>query len=98
VVTTTGQQALALAAELQPRLILLDLMLPHQDGWDILQAFQNSPATRPIPIIICSVLNEPELALALGASDYITKPVSQVTLLAVLRRWLGNLHPAVSAS
>ena len=96
--TTTGAQALALAAELQPRLILLDLMLPQQDGWDILQALQNNPSTKPIPIIICSVLNEPELALALGASDYITKPVSQGTLLTVLRRWLGNLHPAVRSS
>ena len=96
--TTTGSQALALAAELQPRLILLDLMLPQQDGWDILQALQNNPSTKPIPIIICSVLNEPELALALGASDYMTKPVSQGTLLTVLRRWLGNLHPAVRSS
>jgi len=96
--TTTGQQALALAAELQPRLILLDLMLPNQDGWEILQALQSSPTTRTIPVIICSVLNEPDLARALGASDYITKPVSQGTLLTVLRRWLGNLHPAVSSS
>jgi CheY-like chemotaxis protein/signal transduction histidine kinase len=89
-----GQQALRLAAELQPQLITLDVMMPDHDGWEILQKLKSSPDTQSIPVVICSVLNEPRLAQAMGASDYITKPVRQDALLAVLRRWLGTLSTA----
>ncbi|MCS7222794.1 MAG: response regulator [Anaerolineae bacterium] len=91
---TSGEQALLLARELQPQVITLDVMMPHQDGWEILQKLQSSPDTRHIPVIVCSVLNERELALAMGASDYLVKPISQMELLATLRRWLGVLLPA----
>lgn len=91
---TTGANALQLATRQPPQAIILDVMMPHLDGWDVLQALQDDPATRPIPVIVCSVLNEPDLALDLGASDYITKPVSQAALLSVLQRWLGKLIPA----
>jgi CheY-like chemotaxis protein len=90
---TDGEQALHLAAELQPQAITLDVMMPNQDGWEILQRLKSSPDTQHIPVIVCSVLNEPQLALAMGASDYLTKPVSQFELLDVLRRWLGTLRP-----
>ncbi len=89
-----GQQALRLAAELRPQVISLDVMMPSFDGWEILQQLKSAPLTRDIPVIICSVLNEPEVARAMGASDYITKPVDQDVLLGVLRRWLGVLRPA----
>jgi CheY-like chemotaxis protein len=92
---TSGTQALELAHEVKPALILLDLMLPYQDGWEILQRLRGDEQTAITPIVICSVLNEPDLALAMGADDYITKPVSQETLVGVLRRWLGTLHPVV---
>ena len=92
---TSGTQALELVHEVKPALILLDLMLPYQDGWEILQRLRGDEQTAITPIVICSVLNEPDLALAMGADDYITKPVSQETLVGVLRRWLGTLHPAV---
>jgi CheY-like chemotaxis protein len=92
---TSGRQAVERIHELRPALILLDLMLPHQDGWEILQQLRSAEQTATTPIIVCSVLNEPDLALAMGADDYITKPVSQETLVSALRRWLGTLHPAV---
>lgn len=91
---SSGRQAIALAAELHPQLILLDLMLPQMDGWEILQQMRNDAATRSTPIVICSVLNEADLAYSLGASDYVTKPISQTTLVDVLQRWLGKQHPA----
>jgi CheY-like chemotaxis protein/signal transduction histidine kinase len=90
---TDAGQAPRLAQELQPRLITLDVMMPDQDGWEILQRLKGSPATRDIPVVICSVLNEQGLAETMGASGYITKPVSQDDLLAVLSRWLGPLRP-----
>lgn len=90
---TDGEQALRMAEEVQPQAITLDVMMPDQDGWEVLQRLKSSTSTKHIPVIVCSVLNEPRLALSMGASDYITKPVSQVALLEVLQRWLGPLRP-----
>lgn len=95
---TSGVQALELVRELRPQLIVLDLMLAHMDGWEILQRLRRSEEAAATPIVICSVLNEPDLAFSMGASDYVTKPISQATLVDVLRRWLGRLPPAVSGS
>lgn len=91
---TSGEQAHALALEIQPHLILLDLMLPMQDGWQIMAQLREDMRTRSIPVTICSVLDEVELAMTMGASDYITKPVSQQALLTLMRRWLGTLRLA----
>lgn len=91
---TDSEHALRLAAELQPQVITLDVMMPQQDGWEILQRLKNSPDTRHIPVVICSVLNEPQLALSMGASAYVTKPISQVALLTTLQRYLGPLQAA----
>ena len=90
---TEGASATRLAKQIGPQLIILDVMIPTVDGWEILQALKRMDETQGIPVIVCSVLNQVEMALAMGASDYILKPVSQVTLLRVLRRWLGALRP-----
>jgi CheY-like chemotaxis protein len=92
---TEGMRALELAKDLRPQLIILDLMLSNMDGWEILQGLRRAEETQTTPIVICSVLNETDLAYSMGASDYITKPISQVALVDVLRRWLATLHPAV---
>lgn len=83
-----GDEALALLQEVTPALILLDVMLPRRDGWEILQTLKVDPATAAIPVVICSILNEPGLALALGADSYLPKPVSQKALLTVLAQFL----------
>jgi CheY-like chemotaxis protein len=94
VVGATGaEQALRLAEELGPRLITLDVMMPDQDGWEVLHQLKDAPHTRDIPVVICSVLNEQRLAETMGASDYLTKPISQADLMKVLARWLGPLRP-----
>jgi CheY-like chemotaxis protein len=81
---TNGTEALQLARELNPALITLDVMIPGQDGWEILHALKHNPATQHIPVIICSVLEDPELAGSLGAAGYLQKPVTQADLLAAL--------------
>jgi CheY-like chemotaxis protein len=78
---TDVQQAQALIAARRPDLILLDLMMPGQDGWDLLISL-NQPSGGPrIPVIVCSVLDEPEMARVLGAASYLPKPVTQDALL-----------------
>ncbi len=73
-----SNRALQLSAEMQPQLITLDVMMPNFDGWDVLQQLKSRPETRHIPVVVCSVLNEARLALSMGASGYLTKPVNQV--------------------
>ena len=81
---TAGTEALQFAREMSPTVITLDVMLPSQDGWEILQALKNDPLTAHIPVIVCSVLEDPELAHSLGAAAYLRKPVAQADLLTML--------------
>lgn len=77
-------QATTLVLELQPRAILLDIVIPGRDGWDLLQTLKQVPSTREIPVIVCSVLNEPEVAMALGAAAYLQKPIDKQRLIGAL--------------
>lgn len=90
-----GSQVQDLARKIHPQLIILDLMMPGRDGWEVLNALKNDKELASIPVVICSVLKEVDLAHAMGACDYLIKPVSQSQLLGVLRRWLGTLYPVV---
>jgi len=81
-----GCEVLPLARRLQPQAITLDVMMPNMDGWEVLQSLQADPATCHIPVIVCSVWEEPELASSLGAADFLGKPIKQKDLLAALAR------------
>ncbi len=80
-----GQAGLGLARSLAPDVILLDVMMPGIDGWEVLQRLRNSPETAQIPVVICSIFNDPRLAYSLGASGLLTKPVKREDLYEVLR-------------
>ncbi len=80
------EQAVDLAAAVVPRAIVLDLMLPGVDGWRLLGRLREHPRTRGVPIIVCSILPQEPLALALGAAAFLRKPVTREELLAVLVR------------
>ncbi|MEM7342656.1 MAG: response regulator [Chloroflexota bacterium] len=71
----------------KPGLIILDIMMPGEDGWELLTHFKQSDAYKDIPVVICSVLNEPQLAYNLGATAYLPKPVTQVALRHLLKPW-----------
>ncbi|GAB4566085.1 MAG: hypothetical protein Kow0047_17200 [Anaerolineae bacterium] len=83
---TDSREAMRLALEEQPHAITLDVMMPDQDGWELLQNLKNHPRTARIPVIVCSVLRERELALSLGADEFIAKPVAYQDLLTALAR------------
>lgn len=80
----SARDALELAHRLQPQAIILDLMLPDRDGWELLQLLLGQPDTCNIPVIICTVLRQKELALSLGAAAFLEKPVSEEALMAAL--------------
>lgn len=83
---TTGEQALRLASQIRPDIITLDVMMPSQDGWEVLQMLKHDPSTAHIPVVVCSVLRERELALSLGAAEFLAKPVTAEHLRAALQR------------
>jgi CheY-like chemotaxis protein len=79
------EEGLHLIRQLQPDVIILDVMMPGMDGWELLQRLRTRDETRSIPVIICSVISDPELAFALGASQYVSKPVTREALLQALQ-------------
>jgi CheY-like chemotaxis protein len=84
---SNGVEARRIITEGQPTLIALDVMMPEEDGWEFLLALKRNEGSRNTPVIVCSVLNEPQLALELGAVAYLQKPVTQQALLQALAPW-----------
>ncbi|MGH2457860.1 MAG: response regulator [Chloroflexota bacterium] len=80
-------QALQLARHARPRVVLLDIVLPGRDGWELLLELRATPDVREIPVIVCSVLDNAEVATSLGAAAYLHKPISQSQLVATLDRF-----------
>jgi DNA-binding response OmpR family regulator len=70
--------------------VLLDIVLPDHDGWELLQRLKADARTSHVPVIVCSVLNEPDIALSLGASAYLQKPVTRQQLIDTLRGLLSR--------
>jgi CheY-like chemotaxis protein len=89
----SGLEVPPLVAESRPQVIILDVMMPNVDGWQVLRSLKQNPASADTPIIICSVLPEPELALSLGAHAYLKKPVDRLELLATVERLLKPVSP-----
>ena len=88
VVATDGAQGVAMAANEQPDLILMDLSLPVLDGWEATRRIKAAPQTSRIPIIALSahaMAGDAEKALAAGCDDFDTKPVELQRLLAKIR-------------
>ncbi len=82
----TGEDGLRLARELHPTLITLDVMMPSMDGWAVLKALKADDVTRDIPVIMVTMVDEKKIGFALGATDYITKPVDRARLSMILKK------------
>ncbi len=76
------------AARLKPATIMLDVLMPaeRRDGWSILAELKSTPATRDIPIVVCTIVEDQNKGFALGAADYLVKPVSESDLMRALDR------------
>lgn len=83
------EQAQGMAAQIQPRAVLLDVMLPGMDGWELLGRLREHPQTGQVPVIVCTILPQEPLALALGAAAFLRKPISRAALLAALDRQIA---------
>ncbi|MEJ1996455.1 MAG: response regulator [Limibacillus sp.] len=88
VTAVDGREGLELAKRLNPSVITLDIIMPEVDGWDFLQQIKSDTATSAIPVIMVTMLDQPERGLALGASEYLTKPIDR----EMLKRLLASYH------
>ena len=96
-VARDGEEGLELARALQPSAIVLDIMLPRLDGWDLLALLKSDPRTAGIPVVIVSMLDERGRGFALGAADYLVKPVTRNDVVATLSRWTTTAPQTVVA-
>jgi CheY-like chemotaxis protein len=82
-----GAQGLRLARQLLPAAITLDVMMPDMDGWSVLSALKDDLTLRDIPVIMLTMVDDPERGFTLGASDYVTKPVNRRRLSQILKKY-----------
>ena len=82
-----GPTGLLLARELKPDVITLDVLMPGMDGWEVLSALKDDPELAAIPVVLATIVDEEHLGFALGAAEYLTKPIDRERLIAVLDRY-----------
>jgi PAS domain S-box-containing protein len=91
---TDPSKAKEQAIKVKPYAITLDIMMPGKDGWSVLMDLKSDPATRDIPIIICSIMEQADKGFSLGAADYLVKPILEEDLVCALDRLNkdGTIH------
>ncbi|MBZ5590229.1 MAG: response regulator [Acidobacteriia bacterium] len=89
VTAISGEDGLRLAAELHPAVITLDLLMAGMDGWTVLNRLKSDPALADIPVVVLTILDAQKKAFALGATDFLSKPVDRTRLASVLARHRG---------
>ncbi len=87
-----GMKGLELARAVGPDVIILDIMMPGMDGWAVLNELKHDPTTADIPVMMMSMIDEKEMGFALGASEYMVKPVDRRRLKSYLERYLDSSH------
>jgi signal transduction histidine kinase/CheY-like chemotaxis protein len=94
-VARNASEALDLAGSALPSLILLDVLMPDMDGWELLRALKSDPSVAACPVVMLSVVDDLERGVALGAADHLTKPLDRERLMSVLNR-IAAQNPAVT--
>jgi hypothetical protein len=82
-----GRAGLAAARASRPDVITLDVLMPQMDGWAVLKELKSDPTLADIPVIMATITDERNLGIALGASEYLTKPIDRERLAAILARY-----------
>jgi signal transduction histidine kinase/DNA-binding response OmpR family regulator len=86
VCASDAEEGLRLAREIRPNLITLDILMPHVDGWSVLTSIKGDPELESIPVIVVTMTDDHELCTALGAAEYMSKPVDRKRLSEVVRK------------
>jgi PAS domain S-box-containing protein len=94
VAAASGREGLALAKQLHPLAIILDVLMPGMDGWSVLTQLKSDPELADIPVTMATIVDGQRMGLALGAADYITKPIDPLRL-AQLRKYRTAAQPHI---
>ncbi len=86
----SGEEGLELARKHRPDVITLDVQMPGMDGWEVLKTLKSDPELRQIAVIMMTNIDEKTTGYALGAAEYMTKPVDRDHLVAVLKKFRNN--------
>jgi CheY-like chemotaxis protein len=92
ITTRNPEQVLGLVEAFSPQVIVLDVMMPHVDGWKLLSQLRQHLLTEHTPIVVCTILAQEEMALALGAGGFVRKPVTRQDFLAALDRQVERME------
>ncbi|QNK58793.1 hybrid sensor histidine kinase/response regulator [Paenibacillus sp. PAMC21692] len=84
----SGREGLRLAKQLKPDVISLDVLMPGVDGWNVLTMLKNDPELAHIPVVMISMMDEQRLAYAMGAAEYVTKPVQRDRLIGIIEKYV----------
>jgi len=95
-VAADGAEGLRLARELRPAVMILDILMPGMDGFTVLESVKQDHELTEIPVIMLSMIEDRGTAFALGAAEYLRKPIHREHLLEVVRRYCGEGDPAVA--
>ncbi|HYK89988.1 MAG TPA: response regulator [Acidobacteriota bacterium] len=82
-----GEEGLRLADKLRPAAITLDVMMPRMDGWSVLASLKGNPELASIPVIMLTIVDDRNMGFALGAAEYLTKPIDRDRLIGILRKY-----------
>jgi CheY-like chemotaxis protein/nitrogen-specific signal transduction histidine kinase len=88
-----GEEGLRLARELRPDVITLDAIMPGIDGWTVLANLKADPTLSDIPVVMLTMVHDKSLGYALGAADYLTKPVERQRLVSILKKYSHDRSP-----
>ena len=89
----SGEEGLRLARELVPIAITLDVMMPEMDGWAVLRALKADSVLKKVPVVMLTMVDDPERGFTLGAADYVTKPVNRRRLSKILKKYSCSNPP-----
>jgi signal transduction histidine kinase/DNA-binding response OmpR family regulator len=85
-IARTGKEGLRIAGEYHPDIVILDILMPGMDGWSVLAQLKAMPGMADVPMILLTMLENKEMGFALGAAEYLTKPIDASKLLPILDR------------
>jgi CheY-like chemotaxis protein len=92
---TDSRQAVDQARQLKPDVITVDILMPNKDGWSVIHELRQTPETKDIPVVVCSIISDQNKGFSLGAADYLVKPITEDDLHFALRRLDGRKEASV---
>ena len=87
VTAADGEEGLRVARKIKPSVITLDVVMPEKNGWEVLRSLKSDRSLADVPVVMLTIIDERNKGYALGASDYVVKPINRKQLLSILNKY-----------